>query len=482
MESKEGVLMTVEAFTHTGMSRSPDDLGALMQACIQDPSDKSARSGFIRAYENLTQENQGQSPDEEAHLVYLKLKSIYDAEKWKYLGQIGRIYLRKAKPRLAFMCLSESLRQNPAQGDIFEIAERLAATLPVDESLKMTDPACAVSVIMPTYKRSESIGESIRSVMNQTLTDVELVVINDGGDDTARKIIDSFGSPRIRYYRLDRNRGLSAALNEGIRLAQGRYIAYLDDDDIYYPDHLKTLAESIAGTHYDFVYSNCWRCAGERTGSGFVEASRTLHNIRPERYSMDSLFRANYISTLNILHKRECFSGAGLFNEDLIQLMDWDMWLRFARKYRFLQINGISGEYRWHESNMTVKNHLENMFLSTIVRLHHEFDCGKIALMKGYLREGDMTKFKELYDALLDDYESRPANPAYAAELFLVSEHLAGNNRPAKMLRDYFRYDPRKCLGQLLKNRRASELLSISDLLLSKGLDRITRVWRRGGN
>lgn len=455
------------------------DHSLLKQTCLHDPSDKSARSAFIAYYENSLRMKREAQADEDDHLVYLKLKSLYGEERWRHLSDIGRIYLDSAKPRLAFMCLSESLRQNPEQAEIFEIVKGLAPTHCGRTCLQTADSSCTVSVIMPTYRRSTSIGEGIRSVMNQTFKDIELIVINDGGDDNAKLVIDSFGSRNIRYYKFTVNKGLSAALNEGIKKARGRYIAYLDDDDVYYADHLETLVRAIEGTSYDVVYSNAWWCTGERRDSEFIEASRSLYDIRPEKYAKNSLFRNNYISTLNMLHKRDCFITTGLFNEELAQLMDWDMWMRFAGKYRFLQVNKVTGEYRWHKDNMTRRNYLENTFLTTLVRSYHEFACGKIGLLKGYLHEGDLTAVKRLYDRLLNDYDCGPRSSASAAELFSISEHLSERAWPPKILRDYFEYDSRRCVAQLLKKGSTGGLLAVSDLMVSRAFKRIKSMSRK---
>jgi len=95
----------------------------------------------------------------------------------------------------------------------------------------MTDKSVTVSVIIPTYNRAHLVGRAIRSVLNQTYQDFEIIVVDDCSTDNTEEIVKGFNDHRIRYMRHDRNRGGSAARNTGIKASQGKYIAFLDSDD-----------------------------------------------------------------------------------------------------------------------------------------------------------------------------------------------------------------------------------------------------------
>ena len=97
--------------------------------------------------------------------------------------------------------------------------------------LCMTDKSVTVSVIIPTYNRAHLVGRAIRSVLNQTYQDFEIIVVDDCSTDNTEEIVKGFNDHRIRYMRHDRNRGGSAARNTGIKASQGKYIAFLDSDD-----------------------------------------------------------------------------------------------------------------------------------------------------------------------------------------------------------------------------------------------------------
>ncbi|MFB5945714.1 glycosyltransferase family 2 protein [Albibacterium profundi] len=105
-----------------------------------------------------------------------------------------------------------------------------------------------VSIIMPTFNRSSFIGRAIKSVYEQTLSEWELIIINDGGNDRTEDVVQRFENDnRVRYYENLSNQGLGYSLNKGISLAKYNYIAYLPADDVYYSSHLATLFETLTG-------------------------------------------------------------------------------------------------------------------------------------------------------------------------------------------------------------------------------------------
>ena len=101
-----------------------------------------------------------------------------------------------------------------------------------------------ISILLATYNRPSFLRASIRSVVMQTMTDWELLVINDGGADV-RTVVDFFKDARIQYYKRSSNRGQASCFNFGLERSRGTYIAHIDDDDLWYPDHLQTLIKEI---------------------------------------------------------------------------------------------------------------------------------------------------------------------------------------------------------------------------------------------
>ena len=112
-----------------------------------------------------------------------------------------------------------------------------------------------VSVIMPAYNRETYIRESIDSVLAQSFTDFELIVVDDGSTDATAAIVQSYTDARIRLIRQP-NQGVSVARNTGLDAAKGEYISFLDSDDLYYPDFLKILLQIIQSENTEMVFSN----------------------------------------------------------------------------------------------------------------------------------------------------------------------------------------------------------------------------------
>ena len=112
-----------------------------------------------------------------------------------------------------------------------------------------------VSVIMPAYNSEVYIRESIDSVLAQSFTDFELIVVDDGSTDATASIVESYADNRIRLIR-QANQGVSAARNTGIEAARGEFITFLDSDDLYYPDFLKTLYHLIRTNKTEMSFSS----------------------------------------------------------------------------------------------------------------------------------------------------------------------------------------------------------------------------------
>ena len=96
-----------------------------------------------------------------------------------------------------------------------------------------------VSIIIPTFNRSNLISRSVKSVLNQTMVDFELIIVDDGSKDNTDKIIGSFKDERIRYFKQEINKGQNAALNFGVVKSNGKYVAFLDSDDEWMPEFLE---------------------------------------------------------------------------------------------------------------------------------------------------------------------------------------------------------------------------------------------------
>jgi glycosyltransferase involved in cell wall biosynthesis len=117
----------------------------------------------------------------------------------------------------------------------------------------MTGRPPSVSVVVPTHDRPDTLREALASIAAQTYDDLEAIVVNDAGADV-RAVVDTF--PFARLVEHEQNRGLAGARNTGIRAARGTYVAYLDDDDIFLPEHLGTLVSVLESTGAAVAYGD----------------------------------------------------------------------------------------------------------------------------------------------------------------------------------------------------------------------------------
>jgi len=197
---------------------------------------------------------------------------------------------------------------------------------------------------MPTFNRRRYLAGALGSILAQTHRNLEIFVIRDGGEDVA-DVVRSFQDPRIVFIDRKENRGKPASLNEALAKAQGKYVAYLDDDDAWYPNHVETLVHALeTETDCHAAYSDLYRvyCElrpdGERVVlSKHVEISRDF-----DRFLM---LYFNHVLHVSLMHRRDLFEKTGPYTESLNILIDWDINRRTAFFSDFHHVLSITGEF-----------------------------------------------------------------------------------------------------------------------------------------
>jgi glycosyltransferase involved in cell wall biosynthesis len=204
-----------------------------------------------------------------------------------------------------------------------------------------------VSVIIPAYRAAHLIAATLDSLLAQTFTDYEIILVNDGSPDTEtlEKVLAAYRD-RILYFRQE-NQGAAAARNTGIRAARGKYIAPLDADDLWAPDHLEAqLAVLEADPSIDMVYADA------RIFGDVPEAGKTVMELCPSagKVTFERLVTRQCTVHLCVsLCRRESLLRAGLFDAALQRGEDIDMWLRLASLGgRIVYQRRVLGHYRRH--------------------------------------------------------------------------------------------------------------------------------------
>ncbi|HJP91474.1 MAG TPA: glycosyltransferase [Pyrinomonadaceae bacterium] len=208
-----------------------------------------------------------------------------------------------------------------------------------------------VSVIIPAYEVAEFIGEALDSVLAQTFTDYEIIVINDGSPDTGalERALKPYMS-RIVYLKQE-NRGVSAARNSGIAAARGSLIAFLDGDDTWLPNYLEVQVARIqADPTIDVLYPNVLMFGGSsEAGEEFMTICPSNGEVTFERL----LLQECNVSNCSIA-RRETIVRAGLFDESLRSVEDFDLWLRVIKEGgRIAYHRDVLARYRRRTGSLT---------------------------------------------------------------------------------------------------------------------------------
>lgn len=191
-----------------------------------------------------------------------------------------------------------------------------------------------VSVIITTYKRrAEIVKRAIDSVLNQSYTNIELLIIDDSPNDyeyrnEVKATIENIADNRINYIQHEYNRGACVARNTGIRKSAGEYIAFLDDDDTWYTEKLAKQIKKAKDSKCDFVY--CRKSS--------YNVSKNTKKVKYDKFYRGMVFNEllwdNFIGPTSVaLIKKSCFDKVGLFNEELKASQDYEMWLRITREF-----------------------------------------------------------------------------------------------------------------------------------------------------
>jgi len=242
-----------------------------------------------------------------------------------------------------------------------------------------------VSVIIPTHNRAAFLRTAIISVLKQTFQEFELLIVDDASTDNPLEVATSFHDKRIRFIRHETNRGGSAARNTGIAHSTCDYIAFLDDDDEWFPEKLAnqmalivTSPPAVGCVYTGYVIVD--RASGSVNGQMFPTKRGDLSKV---------LLMENPLGgTSSVLLKRECFQRAGLFDESLPSFQDYDLWIRISRHFHFDYIQEPMLRYYTHEKHIWTNLDALSRGIKIMVKKHGNSDDLRRYLSYKYLDLG----------------------------------------------------------------------------------------------
>lgn len=226
-----------------------------------------------------------------------------------------------------------------------------------------------VSVVIPTYNCGGLIRETLESVVAQNYAKLEVIVVDDGSTDDTPRIVESFGSDKVRYIRQANSGGPSRPRNRGIQVARGQYIALIDSDDIMLPGKI-ACAVALLDQEPDlgFIFTNFVKFDESRgpypgafldTYEHFKslpkkEVGKACYVIRAAA-AYDGLISENYVGTSSVVIRKTVFDRVGLFDESIAGPEDFDMWLRVTSLYNIGFIDMIGHRYRVRTESITTR-------------------------------------------------------------------------------------------------------------------------------
>lgn len=233
-----------------------------------------------------------------------------------------------------------------------------------------------VSIVIATYNYGMFIEGAIESVLAQTYSDFEIIVVDDGSCDNTDKIIGTYLiDSRIRYHRTD-HLGQSKAKNTGIRLSRGSLVAVLDADDLWLPTKLERQLELFwKDPELGVAYTR--RILINERGEGVPYLQPTFYRGDV----LEQMFRNNFICHSSVLIRKEVLDRVGVFDESIPMAIDFDLWLRIALQFRFDYVDEALVKYRTGHASLSRRGEERLLIATDIMKRFLDLNevCGRIS-------------------------------------------------------------------------------------------------------
>lgn len=265
-------------------------------------------------------------------------------------------------------------------------------------SWDMIDSNITISVLMPAYNAAEYIREAIDSILNQTFTNFEFVIINDGSTDATEDVILNYSDERIQYYANECNMGIVKTLNRGIDLCRGKYIARMDADDISYPERLRKQMQYMEANPH-VVACGCLYAIYGKEHLGAVDVATSAEDIRMEtalycQFAHSTLMMRKSILEENSLRYRDAYRHAE----------DYKLWTELLGLGDMINLPEVLHAIRQCEEGISIVYSKEQKQMANQVRKDYLKQMGiDVETTLNDLQQQDMSlsKTTEVLDAYL---------------------------------------------------------------------------------
>lgn len=202
-----------------------------------------------------------------------------------------------------------------------------------------------ISIVLPVYNGERFLRQSIESCQNQTFTDWELLIIDDGSKDASPKIAKAYADQdsRIHYYKNETNLKLPKTLNKGFALAKGTYLTWTSDDNYYHPTALEKMLSVLYSTNSEFVFAKC---------SIINEKEEKISEIEAPKDYKFAIWDHNFVGAC-FMYSRRAYETVGEYDVNLFLGEDYDYWLRMFNHFQVKYIDEELYVYRRHEKALS---------------------------------------------------------------------------------------------------------------------------------
>lgn len=244
-----------------------------------------------------------------------------------------------------------------------------------------------VCVIVPVYNGSKFVDKAIQSVLNQTFQDFRIIIVDDGSTDKTPSVLSKYAQHKqITVYRFNKNRGQAMANNIALRFAVEPYIAYLDCDDIMYPQKLEKQFNYLEkNKEVGLVYSAVNNI--DINGFNITKQKSPNQKIGDSWNNYNSLLVVNFIDRSSVMHRRKCVEDVGNFDTRITGSDDYDMWIRISEKYNIAKIDEPLVDRVYHGENLSSTRPNKNYYHENSIKI----------ISKTYLRRGRPFQIKILW-------------------------------------------------------------------------------------
>lgn len=201
-----------------------------------------------------------------------------------------------------------------------------------------------VSIILPVHNGARYLEDAIKSVLSQTYTNLELIIVDDKSTDNSLNIAKKYQliDKRVKIIINEENIKLPKSLNRGFEVAQGDFLTWTSDDNVYYQDAIEEMVHSLEDNkEYDFVYADMKKIDSVGSCLGYSK-SEAKH-----------MFLYNCIGAC-FLYRKKCKDTVGVYDSNLFLVEDYDYWIRIAQQYQILHLSKVLYSYRFHENSLTM--------------------------------------------------------------------------------------------------------------------------------